>query len=181
MKKKAWMVGWVLLLVVEAWAETTNAPPKRTAPSVAARPLKPAFREQERRLRIMNRVLTRLDVSEEAREQLLRLQREYREKMRESYRAIAAARKKLAKLEARDATDEAIDAAIDAVAGAQANQLRVLVHNRREMKRILGAEKYAKFMKIARQKYRSARPRNVPPPLPGQPPLPPRNPPVPGE
>ena len=81
---------------------------------------------------------------------------------------------------------EMLEAAIQEVSVAQTEQLRILVANRIEMERILGKEKYAKFMQNARTQFQKHGRHGGPPlpPRPGLPPIPgqerPRgNPPIP--
>ena len=110
---------------------------------------------------------------------------------------MEAAHAKLAWIQETDATDAEIDVAIQEIADAQTEQLKILVYNRREMENILGKEKYAQLMEIARTQFhkrgnsggQGLPPRPGLPPIPGEqkqvkePPMPPaqNTPPTPSE
>ncbi|HSR88440.1 MAG TPA: hypothetical protein VLL07_05760, partial [Pontiella sp.] len=64
------------------------------------------------------------------------------------------ARSTLSTLQDESAPMEEIDAAIQKVADAQAEQLRLIAHNRREMEKILGKDKNERFMQNARKQFR---------------------------
>jgi hypothetical protein len=144
---------------------------------------------KHRRLKLMERELDRIGVTEEERAQIMALQRAYKEKMCANADEIEVARDKLTILLDEGASMEMLEAAIEEVSAAQAEQLRILVMNRIEMERILGQEKHDEFMKNARQQYQKHGRHGGPPlpPRPGQPAAtpptpttPPQAPPAPG-
>ena len=64
------------------------------------------------------------------------------------------AQQKLVKLQDKDATEEEIDDAIQQVANLKAAEMKIMVKNRMKMEQIIGKEKFAEFMDVAREKYR---------------------------
>jgi hypothetical protein len=140
---------------------------------------------EHRRLKLMERELDKMGVTEEERAQIMALQRAYKDKMSANAEEIEVAREKLTVLLDEGAAMEMLEAAIEEVSAAQTKQLRILVMNRIEMERILGQEKHDEFMANARQQYQKHGRRGGPPlpPRPGQsatpPPLP-QAPPAPG-
>ena len=129
--------------------------------------------DAERRLKLMERELKKIGVTEEQKAQITELQKDHKEKMAANAQEIAKARKKLSALLDSGASMEALEAAIQEISSAQAAQLRILVRNRLEMERILGKEKNAAFMKNARAQFEKHGRRGGPP-LPPRPELPPR-------
>jgi predicted transglutaminase-like cysteine proteinase len=146
---------------------------------------------EQRRLKLMERELKKIGVTEQQKAQISALQESHKEKMAASAQQIASARRKLSRLLDEGASMETLEAAIQEISSAQAEQLRILVKNRLEMERILGKEKNARFMENAREQFKKHGRRGGPPlpPRPGipptpetqsTPPLPPENPPLPG-
>jgi hypothetical protein len=129
---------------------------------------------EQRRLKLMERELQRIGVTEEQKAQITALQQIHKEKMASNAQQISKVRRELSKLLDEGAPMEALEAAIQDVSAAQAEQLRILVHNRLEMERILGKEKNAEFMKNARAQFeKHGRRGGTPlPPRPGLPPKP---------
>lgn len=133
---------------------------------------------QERRLKLMEKTLKEIGVTEEQREKISALQKKLRDDMKKASKAASEARRKLSQLEKDNAPVENIYAAIDAVSDTQAEQMKILVRNKIQMERILGSEKYRQFMEAARKSYRKHGGRHSGtglPPRPGMPPLPPNN------
>ncbi len=120
------------------------------------RDLTPEQREkmQQRRIQLLEKSLKKIGVTEEQRVQILALQKQMKESMKESSRKVDEARKNLSEIQDAGATMAEIDVAIDAVTQAQSEQLKIMVRNRMEMERILGKEKYRLFMDDARSQYR---------------------------
>ena len=176
--KKQWIVLWVVAMTIPALAQQTNHFRKGTQKNKKSEHVK--ITEQQRKERIekkyhfLEKSLTQMGVSAEDKIKIRNLQIKHREKMRINMQRINNARKKLSKLENSGADEDSIEQAIQEIANAQAAQLRVLVGNRREMKNILGKEKYAHFMENARIQYRKHDNRSGTgiPPRPGLPPLP---------
>jgi hypothetical protein len=132
----------------------------------------------QRRIKLMERELKKIGVTEEQKAQITELQKAHKEKMAASSKQIAEARRELSRLLDEGASMETLDAAIQEISTAQSEQLRILVLNRLEMERILGKEKNARFMENARAQFKKHGRRGGPPlpPRPGQqsnPPLPP--------
>ena len=129
---------------------------------------------QERRLQLMEKSLREIGISEEQRVRIFELQKRHREKMKAVSQQADEARAKLSRLQDVGASEAELDVAIDAVSDAQSAQLKILVRNRMEMERILGREKYARFMENARMQFRShgRRGGSGMPPRPNLPPLP---------
>ncbi len=109
---------------------------------------------QERKYRFMDKSLTQIGVSEEDRIKIRELQDKHRGKMKNNMQRSNAAREKLSKLQDNGATEAELDAAIENMVNAQAEQIKILVRNRMEMEKILGKEKYARFMESARTQFR---------------------------
>ena len=137
-----------------------------------------AFRA--RQVKLMEKALNELGITEEQRIKILELQQEHMEKMKANWQRLNEARNDLSRLQDESAPMEEIEAAIQRLADAQAEQLRIFAYNRREMESILGKEKNDLFMQNARQQFRrhGRRPGPDMPPIPGQekgpnPPLPP--------
>jgi len=187
MEKKL-MILAILVLVIPALAQDTNGiGPRREKKNHPEWGEKKRAEHQQRRLRLMERELKRIGVTEEEKAQIIQLQKIHKEKMEANAQHIAMAREKLSKLQDEGAPMEVLEAAIQEVSVAQTEQLRVLVANRIEMERILGKEKHDKFMQNARTQFqkhgrrggRGLPPRPGLPPIPGQerphgkPPVPP--------
>jgi len=129
---------------------------------------------EQRKYQFMDRMLTKIGVSDEDKIQISTLQSEHRRKIEVSKKRMEAAQAKLAWIQETDATDAEIDAAIQEIGDAQTEQLTILVYNRREMEKILGKEKYAQLMEIARTQFhkRGHGGSHGLPPRPGLPPIP---------
>jgi hypothetical protein len=132
-----------------------------------------------RQVKLMEKALKEIGVTEEQQTRIFALQEEHMEMMKASWMRLKTARNDLSRLQDESASLEEIDAAIQKVVGAQAEQLRLIAHNRREMETILGKEKNDLFMKNARKQFRrhGRRPGPDMPPRPRQdgapnPPLP---------
>ena len=141
---------------------------------------------QERRYQFMEKSLTEIGVSAEDKIKIRELQDEHREKMKTNSVRADAARKKLSEAQETGADEAHIDAAIDEITQTQGAQLKILIRNKMEMEKILGKEKYAKFMETARSQFRQhgRRGGSGMPARPGMPPKPKKgddskNPPVP--
>lgn len=150
----------------------------------------------ERQYQFMEKMLSKIDVSEEDRAKIRTLQETHRTEMKKVGENLRAAQAALSKLLDSGASDEEIEAAIQEVAKSQTEQLRLIVGNRRQMESLLGREKYALLMENARKQFHQhgrrggsgMPPRPGMPPVPGQdtkgkrdkqPPRPPRTPPSP--
>jgi len=131
-------------------------------------------KHQQRRLRLMERELKRIGVTEEEKAQIIQLQKMHKEKMGANAHRTEMTRERLSKLLDEGAPMEVLEEAIHAISAAQTEQLRILVVNRIEMERILGKEKHALFMQNARTQYQKHGRRGGPPlpPRPGLPPIP---------
>jgi hypothetical protein len=129
---------------------------------------------QERRLQFMEKALEKIGVSEAERAKVIELQNSHREKMKANMRRVDEAREKLSRLQDTGGSEAEIDAVIEEISSAQAEQLKILVRNRMEMERILGKEKYVRFMENARLQFRKhgRRGGHGVPPRPGLPPIP---------
>lgn len=108
---------------------------------------------QERKYQFMDRVLSRIGVSDEDKIKIRDLQTEHRRKIETNKKRMEAAHAKLAWIQETDATDAEIDAAIQEISDAQTEQLKTLVYNRRAMEKILGKDKYAQLMEVARTQF----------------------------
>jgi len=129
---------------------------------------------QERRLKLMEKTLEEIGVTEEQRTKIAETQMRHKEAMKAAMLDLNEARRKLSELEKSGAAQEEIFKAIDAVADAQSEQMKILARNRMEMEMILGREKYKEFMDAARNQYRKHGRRSGTgmPPRPDLPPLP---------
>ena len=149
-------------------AVSENGPelPKRT------RDKQSAFKK--RQLRLMERALKEIGVTEEQRQQISVLQEEHMRKMKANWKRMNEARRELSRLQDSGASMDELNAAIQEVSNAQTEQLQILVHNRREMEKILGKEKNDLLMKKAHEYFskHGRRPGAGMPPRPGAPPLP---------
>lgn len=186
--REKWIVAMVSIAMPLLAQETNSPVPFRSerrsidqnGEEFAQRPRwpdwNPAAGEEfrENRLELMEKALERMGVTEEQRSQIVVLQQSHREKMKENMQRLNGARGNLSRLQESGAGETALDAAIHEVSEAQAEQLKILVHNRMEMERILGKEKYAQFMENARMQFRRHGRHGGPeiPPRPGLPPLP---------
>ncbi|MEN7973667.1 MAG: hypothetical protein ABFR47_07510 [Verrucomicrobiota bacterium] len=188
--KKQFMILAALAFAASAMAQTTNElgslQKKKPRPENREQAGEKHSDRQQRRLPFMERELRKIGITKEEKAQIIELQKKHKEKMASNAREIALARKNLSLLQDDGASMEELEAAIQEVSVAQTEQLRILVHNRIEMERILGKEKYALFMQNARKQFKKHGRRNTPPlpPRPGFPPIPGqenphRNPPVP--
>ncbi len=136
---------------------------------------------KKRHLKLMEKALKEIGVTEEQRQQIIVLQEAHMEKMKANWKRINKARRELSKLQESGASMEELDLAIQEISDAQTEQLQILVRNRMEMERILGKEKNDLLMKKAREFFRKhgRRPGAGMPPIPGSsqptntPPLPP--------
>lgn len=109
---------------------------------------------QNRRLQLMERELKKIGITKNEKEQITALQKAHKQKMATNAQQTLHARNTLSALLDEGASMDALETSIQAVSAAQTEQLRILVSNRIEMERILGKEKYAKFMKNARVQYK---------------------------
>ena len=185
MKNRIIMIT-VLALVLPLMAQETDNGKK---PASDATPTAQESREsapdrgeefRARQVKLMEKSLKEIGVTEEQRTRIFALQEEHMAKMKANWQRLNEARVILSKLQDESASMEEIDEAIQKVADAQAEQLRLFAHNRREMEQILGKEKNDRFMKNARKQFRrhGRRPGPDMPPRPGarevsSPPLPP--------
>ena len=154
-----------------------SAEKKRERPK---RPKRPEWTKQQRKERMerkyqfMDKALSSIGISEEDRIKIRELQEGHRQKMKANMAHGIDAREKLSRLQNEGATEEEIEGAIQEVVDAFAEQLKILVRNRMEMEKILGKEKYARFMENARKQFhqhgRSGG--SGMPPRPGLPPIP---------
>ena len=181
------MKNRIILIAVTALALPLMASGQK--PASDAQPAAQASREsasdrgekfRARQVRLMEKALKDIGVTEEQRTSIFALQEEHMEKMKANWELLNAARNNLSRLQDESASMEEIDAAIQKVADAQADQLRLIAHNRREMEHILGKEKNDRFMQNARKQFRRhgrhAGPDMPPRPTAGEasaPPLPP--------
>ncbi len=164
-------------------AQETNTV-QNTEPEV--KPAEPALQEQaekkeerskefkKRHLRLMEKALKEIGVTEEQRQKIMALQEVHMDKMKANWKRMNTARRELSRLQDEGAGMEEIDAAIKEVSDAQAEQLKILCTNRKEMETILGKEKNDLLMKKAREFFRKhgRRPGAGMPPRP-KPPVPP--------
>jgi uncharacterized protein YjiS (DUF1127 family) len=121
-----------------------------------------------RQVKLMEKALKDIGVTEEQRARIYSLQEVHMEKMKVNWKHLKEARRNLSRLQDESAPMEEIDAAIQIVADAQAEQLRLIAHNRREMEEILGSEKSDQLMQNARKQFRHHG-RKPGPPLPPRP------------
>lgn len=185
MKKQIIMVA-AISIALPLLAQETNevgTPKPDVVPEKAAQPenkdrrgptpeQKKQFRE--RHLKLMEKALKEIGVTEEQQHQILALQEVHREKMKANWKRINKARRELSRLQDSGAGEEELEAAIQEVSDAQSEQLRTLVKNRMEMERILGKEKNDLLMKKAREFFREhgKRAGGGMPPRPDMPPMP---------
>jgi len=173
--KKQIMILAILALAIPALAQDTNGfGPRREKKNHPEWGEKKRVEHQQRRLQLMHRELKRIGVTKEEKAQIIQLQKMHKGKMVANSQHIAMTREKLSKLQDEGAPMEVLEAAIQEVSAAQTEQLRILVVNRIEMERILGKEKYTKFMQNARTQFQKHGRRGGPPlpPRPGLPPIP---------
>lgn len=131
---------------------------------------------KKRQLKLMEKALNELGVTEEQRQQIIALQKVHMEKMKENWKRMDAARCELSRLQDMGASMEELDVAIQEVSDAQNERLQILVHNRKEMEKILGKEKNDRLMQMAHEYFRKhgrrpgagMPPRPSPPPIPGE-------------
>lgn len=159
MKNKIIMMA-VLALALPLMAQETDSGKK---PDPDALPTAQEAREtapgrgaefRARQVKLMEKALKEIGVTEEQQTRIFALQEEHMEKMKANWQRLSGARKDLSRLQDESASMEEIDAAIQKVADAQAEQLRLIAHNRREMENILGKEKNDQFMQNARKQFR---------------------------
>lgn len=174
MKKKIIMMG-VLALAFPLFAEETKEELKPAVEQPANEDPQKSKNErgeefQARQLKLMEKALKEIGVTEEQKTRIFVLQEEHMVNMKTNWKRLNKTRKELSRLLDESAPMEEVDAAILEVADAQAEQLRIFAHNRREMEKILGKEKNDMFMENARVQFRrhGRRPGPDMPPRPGQ-------------
>ena len=169
--KKQLIIFLVSAIAIPALAQNTNTYHKRSRRTEQQRK-----QHQEQKYKFMDRILTRIGVSDEEKIKIRELQAEHRIKIETNKKRMEIAHVKLAWIQETDATDAEIDAAIQEVADAQTEQLKILVYNRRDMEKIIGKEKHAQLMEIARTQFhkRDRRSGSGLPPRPRLPPIPPQ-------
>lgn len=166
----------ILALTLPLLAQETD---ESKTPSPDAKPTAQESREptsdredkfRSRQVKLMEKALKEIGITEEQKASIFALQAEHMEKMKSNWQRLNAARKDLSQLQDASASMAEIDAAIQTVADAQADQLRLIARNRREMENILGKEKNGQFMKNARMQFRrhGRHPGPDLPPRPGQ-------------
>lgn len=180
--KKQLIILLTAAFVVPVLAEETNEPHHRRGDGrrSAEKRERPELTEQqrkehmERRYQFMDKALSDIGVSDEDRIKIRELQATHRNEMKSAGERLKAAQVKLSKLLDNGSTDEEVDAAIKEISNAQTEQLKLIVSNRREMEKLLGREKYARFMENARKQYHKhdRRGGSGMPPRPGLPPIP---------
>lgn len=153
-------------LVMPLMAQETNTTPQKLTDTEINEPMpreqrvrpeptpeqKAKFKEH--RLRLLEKALNEIGVTEEQREQIIALQDAHMETMKANWKRMNDARRKLSELQDRGASEKEIDEAIQEIADAQTEQLKTLVRNRMEMERILGKEKNEQLMEKARKQFR---------------------------
>ena len=153
--KKLLMILAVSVLAGSAMAQETNqAGPRRDKKKHPEWTEQKRAQQHQRRLQLMERELKKIGVTEKEKAQITQLQKMHKEKMMANEQRTAMLRERLSMLLDDGAPMEALEAAILEVSAAQTEQLRILVRNRIEMERILGKEKYSKFMKNARTQFK---------------------------
>lgn len=192
--KKHWMVLFIIAMALPVFAQKTNAIPRsrdaveKKHSRLESSPWTEKNRKeyQERKYQFMSKMLSNIGVSDDDKIKIRKLQEAHRQKMKANTKRSTSARKKLSRLQDQGANEKEIEAAIQDVVDAFAEQIRILVGNRREMEKILGKEKYALFMQDARAQFKKHGQRGGSgmPPRPGLPPLPntgktPKTPPLP--
>ena len=176
--KKQWIALWIAALAIPVLAQQTNDFRKGSPESKKRGHAKMTERQRKERsgkkYKFLDKSLIQMGVDKEDRIKIRNLQVEHRKKMKGNMQRMNKARKALSELQASGADGAEIEPAIQEIANAQAEQLRILISNRREMENILGKEKYAAFMESARMQYRKHDNRSGTgiPPRPGLPPLP---------
>lgn len=140
---------------------------KKEAPPIPSEDQSRSFKK--RHLKLMEKALNEIGVTEEQREKIFVLQDEHMEKMRESLIRLNKARCTLSDLQEKEASIEELETAIQELSNAQKEQLRILVMNRREMELILGKEKNDLLMQKAQEYFKNhgRRPGEGMPPRPG--------------
>lgn len=109
----------------------------------------------ERHVRLFEWTLKKIGITEEQFGEVAQLQISYMKKMQQNTTRLNIARSKFQKLLEEGATEGELEKggelekAISEIADAQAEQLRILAQNRRAVEKILGREKYDRFMEEA--------------------------------
>jgi hypothetical protein len=109
----------------------------------------------QRNIRLFEWTLNKIGITEEQFEEVAKLQVSYMQKMNENATRLNIARNKFQKLLEEGATEGELEKGgelekvICEIADAQAEQLRILAQNRRAVEKILGREKYDRFMEEA--------------------------------
>lgn len=157
----------VLAQETPANKDTTNTEAKVEPPKKEEVDQSRSFKK--RHLKLMEKALNEIGVTEEQREKIFVLQDEHMEKMKENWIRLNKARCTLSDLQEKQAPIEELEAAIKEVSDAQTEQLRILVTNRREMELILGKEKNDLLMQKAQEYFKNhgRRPGEGMPPRPG--------------
>ena len=176
MKKQIVLLAFAIFVLPVLAQETNSAVPPvpgTTAPEAAEKAEKAAEKNEKefkkRHLKLMEKALDKIGVTEEQREKIFILQDAHMEKMKENWIRLNKARRALSDLQETEATLEKLEVAIQEVSDAQTEQLRILVTNRKEMESILGKEKYDLLMKMAHEFFQKhgRRPGGGLPPRPG--------------
>jgi hypothetical protein len=158
--KKQLTILITIALAIPVFAQETNEFKRGSGKKSRDRAERPELTEeqrkehQERRYQFMAKSLTDIGVSAEDKIKIRQLQDQHRKKMKANMERTEAARKKLSAVQEASADEAQIDAAIEEITQAQGEQLKILVRNRMEMEKILGKEKYTKFMETARSQFR---------------------------
>jgi len=179
--KKQWIALWIAALAIPVLAQQTNdfrkGSPENKKHGHAKMTEQQRKERTEKKYKFLDKSLTQMGVGEEDKIKIRDLQIEHRKKMKANMQRMNKARKALSGLEESVADEAEIEQAIQEISAAQAEQLRILVSNRREMENILGKEKYARFMDNARAQYRKHDRRSGAgiPPRPDLPPQPNQN------
>jgi Spy/CpxP family protein refolding chaperone len=167
MKKRMVMIAILVPLAMPLMAQETNqvSPPQAEgqAPQTAAKENRKRqqpteeqrWQKKQRELKLMEKALNEIGVTEEQRQQIITLQQTHMEKMKANWKRLNEARRKLSELEDSGASIEELDIAIEEISDAQSEQLKILVRNRKEMERILDKDKNKQLMKIAHDFFES--------------------------
>lgn len=116
-------------------------------------PLNPEADRRTSKLEVQQRVLNRLNINDQQRQEINILQKDFYNRMNRLNEEASSARAYLNSLINDKFSDQEIEEAISKIANLKAEQLRLVVDNRRKMECLLGKEVNDQFIAMARKRY----------------------------
>lgn len=115
-----------------------------------------------------------LGLSEEQKKQVLKIQKDFKESIEQINTRVNKKRSELNNLIEQEAEDGALEQTISEIASLNAEQLWLIIKNKKHINKVIGETKNNELMSLARKKFKERKEKfgGVWPPVPNTPPLP---------